>query len=96
MFSAVEVIATKRDGGRLTDEQIDWVVDAYTKDAVAEEQMAALAMAIFCNGMDTGETARWTNAMIESGERLDLSAVTRPTVTTFVDDEDVIYPLRTQ
>jgi thymidine phosphorylase len=80
MFSAVDVIAAKRDGRRLTDEQIDWVVDAYTKDTVAEEQMAALAMAIFCNGMDTGETARWTNAMIESGERLDLSAVTRPTV----------------
>ncbi|HEX4705431.1 MAG TPA: thymidine phosphorylase [Pseudonocardiaceae bacterium] len=80
MFAAVDVIAAKRDGGRLTDEQIDWIVDAYTKDAVAEEQMAALAMAIFCNGMDTAETSRWTNAMIESGERLDLSRVTRPTV----------------
>jgi thymidine phosphorylase len=80
MFSTVDVIHAKRDGGRLTDEQIDWVVDAYTRGAVAEEQMAALAMAIFCNGMDTGETARWTAAMIASGERLDLSAVTRPTV----------------
>jgi thymidine phosphorylase len=80
MFSAVDVIRAKRDGGRLTDEQIDWVVDAYTRDVVAEEQMAALAMAIFCNGMDTAETGRWTNAMIESGERLDLSGVARPTV----------------
>jgi thymidine phosphorylase len=80
MFSTVDVIHAKRDGGRLTDEQIDWVVDAYTRGAVAEEQMAALAMAIFCNGMDTAETARWTAAMIESGERLDLSGVTRPTV----------------
>ncbi|HEY3611303.1 MAG TPA: thymidine phosphorylase, partial [Pseudonocardiaceae bacterium] len=80
MFSAVDVIHTKRDGRRLTDEQIDWVIDAYTKDAVAEEQMAALAMAIFCNGMDAAETARWTRAMIESGERLDLAAVSRPTV----------------
>jgi thymidine phosphorylase len=80
MFSAVDVIRTKRDGGRLTDDQIDWVVDAYTRDAVAEEQMAALAMAIFCNGMDAAETARWTKAMIESGERLDLAAVSRPTV----------------
>lgn len=80
MFSAVEVIQAKRDGGRLTDEQIDWVVDAYTNGVVAEEQMAALAMAIFCNGMDTAETARWTLAMIESGERLDLGAVSRPTV----------------
>lgn len=80
MFSAVDVIAAKRDGGRLTDEQIDWVVDAYTNGVVAEEQMAALAMAIFCNGMDAGETARWTLAMIQSGERLDLTAVSRPTV----------------
>jgi thymidine phosphorylase len=80
MFSTVDVIHVKRDGGRLTDEQIDWVVDAYTRDAVAEEQMAALAMAIYCNGMDTAETARWTAAMIASGERLDLSGVRRPTV----------------
>jgi thymidine phosphorylase len=80
MFSTVDVIHAKRDGGRLTDEQIDWVVDAYTRGAVAEEQMAALAMAIYCNGMDTDETARWTAAMIASGERLDLSGVTRPTV----------------
>ncbi|HEX4725692.1 MAG TPA: thymidine phosphorylase [Pseudonocardiaceae bacterium] len=80
MFSAVDVIRAKRDGGRLSDEQIDWVIDAYTRDAVAEEQMAALAMAIFCNGMDAGETARWTLAMIESGERLDLGAVSKPTV----------------
>jgi thymidine phosphorylase len=80
MFSAVDVIMAKRDGGRLTDEQIDWVIDAYTRDAVAEEQMAALAMAVYCNGMDTGETARWTAAMIASGTRLDLSGVSRPTV----------------
>ena len=80
MFSTVDVIHVKRDGGRLTDEQIDWVVDSYTRDAVAEEQMAALAMAIYCNGMDTAETARWTAAMIASGERLDLSGVRRPTV----------------
>ncbi len=80
MFSAVDVIRTKRDGARLTDEQIDWVVAAYTRAEVAEEQMAALAMAIFCNGMDPAETARWTLAMIESGDRLDLGAVSRPTV----------------
>jgi thymidine phosphorylase len=80
MFSAVDVIRAKRDGGRLTDEQIDWVVDAYTHEVVAEEQMSALAMAIYCNGMDVAETARWTRAMIASGERLDLSGVSRPTV----------------
>jgi thymidine phosphorylase len=79
-FSAVDVIRTKRDGGALTDEQIDWVVDAYTRGVVADEQMAALAMAILLRGMTAAETARWTHAMIESGQRLDLSGLRRPTV----------------
>jgi thymidine phosphorylase len=78
-LSAVEVIRAKRDGGVLTDEQIDWVVDAYTRGTVADEQMAALAMAILLRGMTPAETARWTHAMIASGERLDLSGLTRPT-----------------
>jgi thymidine phosphorylase len=78
-LSAVDVIRTKRDGGRLSDDQIDWVVDAYTRGVVADEQMSALAMAIFLNGMDTAEAARLTQAMIDSGERLDLR-VDRPTV----------------
>ena len=79
-FAAVEVIRTKRDGGVLSDAQIDWVVDAYTRGVVADEQMSALAMAILLRGMTLGETARWTAAMIASGERLDLSSVQRPTV----------------
>ena len=49
---AVEVISAKRDGGELTDSQIDWVIDAYTRGDVADEQMSALAMAILLNGMD--------------------------------------------
>jgi thymidine phosphorylase len=79
-LSAVDVIRTKRDGGELTDRQIDWVVDGYTRGIVADEQMAALAMAILLRGMTPAETARWTHAMIASGERLDLSGVPRPTV----------------
>jgi len=79
-FAAVDVIRTKRDGGTLSDGQIDWVVDAYTRGAVADEQMSALAMAILLRGMTGAEIARWTAAMIASGERLDLSAVPRPTV----------------
>src|SRR3954468_18847368 len=78
-FAAVDVITTKRDGRALSDAQIDWVVDAYTRGVVAEEQMAALAMAILLRGMTAGEIARWTAAMIASGERLDLSSITRPT-----------------
>ncbi len=79
-FAAVDVIRTKRDGGVLSDAAIDWVVDAYTRGAVADEQMSALAMAILLRGMTPAEIARWTAAMIASGERLDLSAVSRPTV----------------
>ncbi|MGC5629406.1 thymidine phosphorylase [Georgenia sp. Z1344] len=76
---AVDVIRTKRDGGRLSDDQIDWVVDAYTRGVVADEQMSALAMAIYLRGMDGAETARWTAAMIASGERMDFSSLGRPT-----------------
>ncbi|MFY1695924.1 thymidine phosphorylase [Solwaraspora sp. WMMA2101] len=78
--SVVDVIRTKRDGGRLSDAQIDWTIAAYTRGEIADEQMSALAMAILLRGMDTGEIARWTAAMIASGERLDLSGVPRPTV----------------
>ncbi|GAA2641043.1 thymidine phosphorylase [Paractinoplanes durhamensis] len=78
-FAAVDVIRAKRDGHVLSDAQIDWVVDAYTKGVVADEQMSALAMAILLRGMTPAEIARWTAAMIASGERLDLSSVTRPT-----------------
>ncbi len=79
-YDAVDVIRVKRDGGRLDQGQIDWVVDAYTRGVVGAEQMAALAMAILLNGMDQTEIARWTAAMIASGDRLDLSGIGRPTV----------------
>ncbi|GAA3527108.1 thymidine phosphorylase [Aeromicrobium panaciterrae] len=74
-FDAVEVIATKRDKAELSDEQIDWVVDAYTRGVVANEQMSSLAMAILLNGMNRREISRWTNAMINSGERMDFSSL---------------------
>ena len=79
-FSAAEVIAAKRDHHTLTDPQIDWIIDAYTRGAVADEQMSALLMAIFLNGMDLREISRWTDAMINSGERMNWSALSRPTV----------------
>ena len=78
-FDAVDVIVAKRSRRRLSDAQIDWVIDAYTRGAVADEQMAALAMAILLNGMDREEIARWTEAMIASGERMDFSGLSRPT-----------------
>jgi thymidine phosphorylase len=78
-YAAVDVIVAKRDGHELTDDQIDWVVDAYTRGVVADEQMSALAMAILLNDMTPHEIARWTAAMIASGERMDFSTVGRPT-----------------
>ena len=78
-FDAVDVIRTKRDKQVLSDEQIDWVVAAYTRGEVAHEQMSALAMAILLNGMDRREIARWTAAMIASGERMSFEGLDRPT-----------------
>jgi thymidine phosphorylase len=78
-FDAVDVIVAKRNKGELSDGQIDWVIDAYTRGVVADEQMSSLAMAILLNGMTRHEIARWTGAMIASGERMDFSSLSRPT-----------------
>ena len=80
VYSAVDVIARKRDGGVLSDEEITWILDAYEHGDVAEEQMSALLMTIFFNGLSPHELDTWTDRMIESGERLDLSGLSRPTV----------------
>ncbi|MFN8099134.1 MAG: thymidine phosphorylase [Dermatophilaceae bacterium] len=78
-FDAVDVIITKRDRRDLSDEQIRWVIDAYTRGVVADEQMSALAMAVLLNGMTRREIATWTAAMIASGDRMDFSSLSRPT-----------------
>jgi thymidine phosphorylase len=78
--NALDVIRAKRDGIELSDEQVRWFVDAYTRGVVPDEQAAALLMAIVFRGMTPRELATWTAAMIDSGERLDLSGLTRPTV----------------
>lgn len=78
-YDVVDLIKTKRDGGRLGDAEIDWVIAAYTAGMVAEEQMAALAMAVLLRGLDRTELSRWTAAMIASGDRLDFSGLSRPT-----------------
>lgn len=79
-FDAVEIIGAKRDRNELSDPQIDWVIDAYTKGVVADEQMSALLMAILLNGMNSREISRWTDAMINSGERMEWSMLDRKTV----------------
>ncbi len=80
LFAAVEIIAAKRDKHEISDPQIDWIIDAYTRGVVADEQMSALLMAILLNGMNSREISRWTDAMINSGERMEWSALDRPTV----------------
>ena len=79
-YAAVDLIRAKRDGGKLTDAQIDWLIAAYTRGLVHDEQMSAMAMAIYFRGLAGDELVRWTQAMIASGERMDFSALTRPTV----------------
>ena len=79
-FDVVDLIRTKRGGGRLTQEEIDWLIDTYTTGAIADEQMSAMAMAVFFRGMDDTELSQWTDAMIASGDRMDFSGLSRPTV----------------
>ncbi|MEV3901331.1 thymidine phosphorylase [Mycobacterium sp. NPDC050551] len=76
-FDAPTVIRTKRDGGVLSDAAIDWVIDGYTRGRVDDGQMAALLMAIFLRGMTDAEIARWTAAMVASGERFDFTGLRR-------------------
>ena len=76
----LDVLRTKRDGGTLTAEQIRFFIEGYTAGTIADEQAAALLMAIVFRGMGATELAEWTAAMIETGDRTDLSFLDRPTV----------------
>ena len=78
-FDAVDIIRIKRDKGTLSPEQISWTIDAYTRGAIADEQMSALNMAILLNGMSREEISQWTTAMIASGERMDFSSLGKAT-----------------
>ncbi|WP_151549844.1 MULTISPECIES: thymidine phosphorylase [Corynebacterium] len=78
-FDVVDIIRTKRDGGELSTEQINWVIDAYTRGVVGDEQMAALNMAIFIRDMNRREIVDWTQAMIASGTTMDFSGLSKPT-----------------
>jgi thymidine phosphorylase len=78
-FDAVDLIKIKRDGGTLSTPQIGWLVDAYTRGYVADEQMSAMTMAIFLNGMQPQEIKDLTLAMIATGETLDFSGLSKAT-----------------
>ncbi len=76
----VNLICSKRDGRTLSDAEIDWVMDSYVAGRIADEQVAAFLMAVFWRGLSVAELSRWTAAIIASGERMDLSGLSRPTV----------------
>lgn len=70
-----DLIAAKRDGGKLSAEEIDFMVQGYTKGEIPDYQMSAMCMAILLRGMDDEETLNLTMSMMHSGEVLDLSAI---------------------
>jgi len=78
-FDVVDLIRTKRDHGTLSPAQIEWMIDAYTRGYIADEQMSAMTMAIFLNGMKREEIRDLTLAMVASGERLDFSGLSKKT-----------------
>jgi pyrimidine-nucleoside phosphorylase len=79
-MNAVEIIQKKRDRLVLTDQEIAWLIDSYTTGAIPDYQMAAMAMAVFLNGLTSQELAAWTGAMLSSGEVLDFSDLKAPKV----------------
>ena len=79
-YTAVELIERKRDGLRLSSEQIQWLISAFTTGEVTDYQMAAMAMAVYLQGLDSGELSTWTEAMLHSGDTLDLSGLAGPKV----------------
>jgi len=76
----VDLIRVKRDGGELTEAEIRWLISSYSAGEVADEQMSALLMAVYFRGLGPAELRTWTDAMVSSGERLQLGAVSAPTV----------------
>ena len=75
-----DLIYAKRDGGVLNEEQIRWFINAFTKNEIPDEQAGSFLMAVFFQGLNKEELSVWTDAMIKSGEILDLSSVGKPTV----------------
>jgi len=76
----IDLIRIKRDGGVLSDEQIRWFINAFTKNEIPDEQAGSFIMTVFFNGLTNKELNTWTDAMVKSGERLDLTSVGKPTV----------------
>ena len=78
--SMPELIRTKRDGGSLTATELEWIIARYTADEIPDYQLSALLMAIMFRGMSQDELAAWTDAMLHSGDVLDLSSTSIPKI----------------
>lgn len=79
-FTAIDLIEKKRDGGRLSEEAIDWLISAYTDGSIPDYQMAAMTMAIFFQGLDEDELTAWTAAMLDSGDTMSFDQIAAPKV----------------
>ena len=79
-YAMTELIGLKRDGGTLDADAIAWIIAEYTADRIPDYQMSSLLMAIVLNGMSTDELSPWTEAMLHSGDVLDLTPVAKPKV----------------
>jgi pyrimidine-nucleoside phosphorylase len=78
--SMTELIGAKRDGGSLTAEQLEWIIAQYTADQIPDYQISAFLMAVIFRGMNDDELAAWTDAMLHSGDVLDLSSTSLPKI----------------
>ena len=74
-MNILDIIAKKRDGKKLSKEEIDFFVQGYTNNSISDYQAAALIMAIYINKLDEEETTNLTVAMAYSGDVLDLSEI---------------------
>jgi pyrimidine-nucleoside phosphorylase len=79
-YSMPELIGTKREGGTLTADELAWIIAGYTADRIPDYQLAAFLMAIIFRGLNDDELAAWTDAMLHSGDVLDLSRTPMPKV----------------
>ena len=70
-----DIIAKKRDGNKLSEEEIKFFVNGYVDGSIADYQMSSLLMAIYLNGMDAEETTVLTDCMAKSGDMIDLSSI---------------------
>jgi pyrimidine-nucleoside phosphorylase len=79
-FGMVELIGRKRDGEELGPDELRWIIEQYTADSIPDYQMSSFLMAVVLNGMTAAELGPWTEAMLHSGEVVNLDHVVAPKI----------------